>query len=93
MTLRRLDNGPALHEIFQSLDATQVLGFDGAIGCVKNVLSNALSIIGVFPRPKVILVGFSLGDWRGTSPPRYSFEAAYGGGEPASRDRTTSSGR
>ena len=62
MTLHRLDEGPALYQNFRSLDAVQVLEFDGAIASVKNVLSNVLSIPRVFPGLKVIRVAISRGD-------------------------------
>ena len=59
MSLRGLDGRPALYTFFRSLDAVQVLEFDGAMASVKNVLSNLLSATGVFPRLKTIRVAIS----------------------------------
>lgn len=57
ITLDLLDDGPALYELLRSLDTVQVLEFDALItDCVKNVLS----VVGIFPRLKVIRVAASL---------------------------------
>jgi len=59
MTIKRLNEGPALHELFQPLDAVQALEFDGSSVSVRNVNCNVLSIPGVFPGLKVIRVAIS----------------------------------
>jgi len=62
-TLWKFYGGPALNEFFQTLDAVQVLEFDGAIASAKNVLSN-LSVTGVFPGLKFIRVRISRDDFK-----------------------------
>ena len=62
MTLQELDWTPGLYDFFQSLDAVQVLEFDGAVASVRSVLSNILSRTGVFPGLKVIRVAISRDD-------------------------------
>ena len=59
MTVQRFDEGPQLYESFRTLDAVQVLEFDGAATSVKIVLSN---ITGLFPGLKVIRVAVSQDD-------------------------------
>jgi len=59
MTLQRLvgggaGEGPWFGEVFQSLDAVRVLEFDGMTVSGSNVISNILSITGVFPGLEVI---------------------------------------
>ena len=61
----RFDERPALHEFFRSLDAVQVLEFDGSLFYVKNVLPDILSITGVFPGLKVIRVATNRDDCKG----------------------------
>jgi len=65
-TLQRLDEGTALCEFLRSLNAVQVLEFDGAIASAENVLSNVLSITGVFPGLRVIRVAVGRDDCKGT---------------------------
>ena len=65
MTLRDLDGRPELFEFFRSLDAVQVLEFDGAAGFVRNILSGILFITGVFLGLKVIRVAISRDDCEG----------------------------
>ena len=65
MTHHRLNQESALHELFRSFDAVRVLEFDGTAPSVDSVLSNVLSITGVFPGLKVIRVTVSRGDCKG----------------------------
>ena len=63
ITLERLDDGPALYEIFRSLDTVQVLEFDGSItDCVQDVLS----VAGIFPALKIIRAAVSRHDCKET---------------------------
>ena len=53
ITFKRLDDGPALQNLLQSFETVQVLEFDGmSADCVHHVLS----VVGAFPRLKVIRV-------------------------------------
>jgi hypothetical protein len=52
-TLKRLDDAPTLRELLRSLDAVQVLEFDGSIA---DFVQNALSTTGVFPGLKILRV-------------------------------------
>ena len=65
MTIEEFDGRPALCEFFQSLDAVQVLEFDGAAASVKNVLSGILSRAEVFPGLKVVRVAIVREDCEG----------------------------
>ena len=62
MTLLGLDGRLSLYEFFQTLNAVQVLEFDGAVFSVMNVVSKILSETGVFPELKIIRVAVSRDD-------------------------------
>ena len=65
ITLQQLDAAPVLYEYLRSLDAVQVLEFDGTTASAKDVLSKVLSIDGVFPGLKVIRVAIGRDDCEG----------------------------
>ena len=65
MTHQRFDEEPPLDEIFRTFDAVRVLEFDEGVVSVENVLTNVLSITGVFPVLKVIRVAVSRGNCKG----------------------------
>ena len=62
ITLQLLDENPALYGFFLSLDAVQVLEFDGT---AASFLSNMLSVAGVFPGLEVIRVAINRDDCKG----------------------------
>jgi len=65
MTLLEFDGMPELFGFFRSLDAVQVLEFDGVADSVRNILPGILSEPGLFPGLKVIRVSISLDDCEG----------------------------
>ena len=58
----QLDEQLGLYEFFWSLDAVRELEFDGTIDSVDNILSNVVSMPGVFLGLKVIRVAVGLDD-------------------------------
>ena len=65
MSLQQLDPRPRVYAVFRSLDAVQVLEFDGTTSSARGVLPKVLSVDGVFPGLKVIRVLIGLGDCEG----------------------------
>ena len=59
----RLDQGSALYDFFQTLDTVQVLELSGEIDSVKTVLSDVVSIAGVFPGLRTIGIALSRDDY------------------------------
>ena len=58
----RLDQGSEVYDFFQTLDTVQVLELAGEIDSVKTVLSDVVSIAGVFPRLRTIRIAISQDD-------------------------------
>ena len=56
IAVKRIDDAPGACEFFRSLDAVQVLEFNGTIA---DLVQNVLSVTGVFPGLKVIRVAVS----------------------------------
>ena len=62
ITLQEFGWRPVFYNLFRSLDAVQVLEFDGAADSVRNVFSSIRPGTGIFPELTVIRVAVSQGD-------------------------------